>query len=247
MNKILIITPFYNVEKWITNTIKSVKAQTYTNFRHVLIDDLSTDSSVKIIKDLISDDDRFTLVENNEKKYALRNIYDAIDHFCSDPEEIIVTLDGDDWLASPKSLETVNDCYSQTNCLITYGSYKDFPSGYRGKFSKPMNNQIIEEKTFRDIPWITSHLRTFKNKLWKKIKIEDLLDKDQEFYKKTWDLAIMYPMLEMAGKRIKFIEKILYVYNTANDINDHKVDHSEQLKIERIIRNKERYDTINDF
>lgn len=247
MNKFLIITPFYNVEKWIANTIKSVKAQTYTNFRHILVDDMSTDSTTEVVKSLIADDDRFVLVENREKKYALKNIQDAFERFCEDPEEIIVSLDGDDWLASPRSLEIVNDCYNQTGCLITYGSYKEYPSGHRGKFSRKVSEQTQKERSFRKAPWTTSHLRSYKYKLWEKIDKRDFLDFDGKHYKKTCDLALMYPMLEMAGNRVEFIEEMIYVYNTLNDLNDHKTGHEEQLRIERRIRSLEAYEVLHDL
>ena len=45
-----IITPCYNSEKYLAQTIESVLAQTYTNWELIIIDDGSTDSSVKIAK-----------------------------------------------------------------------------------------------------------------------------------------------------------------------------------------------------
>jgi glycosyltransferase involved in cell wall biosynthesis len=52
-----IIVPMYNVEDWIESTIKSVKEQIYTNYQCIIIDDMSTDSSVDIVKNLIKDND----------------------------------------------------------------------------------------------------------------------------------------------------------------------------------------------
>lgn len=247
MSKFFIITPFYNVEKWIVNNIKSVKCQTHTNFRHVLIDDLSTDKTSLKIKDLIRNDDRFILIENKCKKYAMQNIYDTLTSLKIDDEEIIVSLDGDDWFSSEKTLEKINSAYEKENCLLTFGSYVEYPQGIRGKFSRKIPEDIIENKKFRQAPWMTSHLRSYKFKLWKKIKKESFIDIDGEFYKKTCDLALMFPMLEMAGKRIRFIEDILYVYNTENDMNDHKDNHTQQLMIEQRIRKLPVYEELRDF
>ena len=47
---ISIITPLYNGERYIEQTIKSVLAQTYENWEMVIVDDLSTDRSVELIK-----------------------------------------------------------------------------------------------------------------------------------------------------------------------------------------------------
>lgn len=46
---ISIVTPLYNCEKYIKETIESVVLQSYTNWEMIIIDDCSTDNSIKII------------------------------------------------------------------------------------------------------------------------------------------------------------------------------------------------------
>lgn len=46
-----IITCTYNSERFLPQTIQSVQTQTYTNFEHIFIDALSTDSTVTLIRD----------------------------------------------------------------------------------------------------------------------------------------------------------------------------------------------------
>ena len=63
-----IITPVYNCEKLIEETMSSVKAQTYENWEMILVDDCSTDNSAKIIKNYAKRDSRikyFKLKENS--------------------------------------------------------------------------------------------------------------------------------------------------------------------------------------
>ena len=48
MDKVSIITPVYNSEKYLKDTIESVLNQTYTNFELILINDKSKDSSIDI-------------------------------------------------------------------------------------------------------------------------------------------------------------------------------------------------------
>ena len=111
-----IIVPFYNVEQWINKCVRSIQLQTYQDFKCFLIDDISTDSSVSIIEKLIANDDRFTLIKNTEKKYALRNIFEAIEQSGNNSEDIIVTLDGDDWLATKTVLSTLDNIYRESDC-----------------------------------------------------------------------------------------------------------------------------------
>lgn len=68
-----IIVPVYNAEKYIKETIDSVLAQSYKNFELILVDDISTDNSVKVIESV--EDPRIILhrVEGNAGAYAARN------------------------------------------------------------------------------------------------------------------------------------------------------------------------------
>jgi len=243
-NHFKIVIPLYNVEKWIKICLRSVKAQTYKNFQCIILDDLSTDSSVEVIRKEIEGDERFKLIANTEKALALKNIYDGINISNPKAEDIILTLDGDDWLASRDVLEKVNNIYNSSKCWITYGSYAEYPNNRRGKFAKQIPKNIIETNSFRSFEWCSSHLRTFKYHLWERIKKEDLLDGDGNFYKMTWDLAFMFPMLEMSGHRSHYVEEVMYVYNLDNPLNDHKIDNTLQLKLEHEIRHKPKYQKI---
>jgi glycosyltransferase involved in cell wall biosynthesis len=243
-NKFNIVIPLYNVEEWIKYTIRSVKAQSYKNFKCIILDDMSTDNTVSIIKDEIKNDDRFILVINNKKEMALGNIYKGIKLLNLKDDDIIVRLDGDDWLASKDVLKILNENYNKYNCKLTYGSYSEHPSGNVGKFARQIPDKIIESNSFRQYEWSSSHLVSFKYDLWKRIKKEDLLDKDGSFYKMTCDLAIMFPMLEMAGKNSKYINDILYVYNNSNPLNDHKINNQYQLQLEQEIRNGRKYKPV---
>lgn len=240
-----IIVPFYNVEEWIKVCIRSIKLQNYQSFQCILVDDLSTDKSAEIVEQEIAGDYRFVLVRNTEKAYALKNIYDAINLSNPYKEDIIVTLDGDDWLANKNVLNKLNNMYIQDDCWLTYGSYAEYPGAVRGKFAKQIPSHVIQDNLYRNSEWCSSHLRTFKYHLWSKIKKEDLLDSSGNFYRMAWDLAFMFPMLEMAGERSRYVKDILYVYNLGNPLNDHKVDARLQQNLEAEIRGKEKYNRIS--
>ena len=243
-NHFKIIVPFYNVEKWIKVCIRSVKAQNYKDFQCVLLDDMSTDDTAKIVREEIGDDPRFTFVQCQEKAYALKNIYDGIALSEPDSEDIIVTLDGDDWLARKDVLYLLNQAYQNTDCRMTYGSYVEYPGGRKGKFAKRIPPEWISQRLLRKAPWQASHLRTFKHDLWKRIKVEDLQDPDGNFYRMAWDLAFMFPMLEMAGSKSLYIADPLYVYNVSNPLNDHKIDNQLQVRTENEIRQRHPYITL---
>ncbi|MFR8570273.1 MAG: glycosyltransferase family 2 protein, partial [Longicatena caecimuris] len=55
---ISIVTPTYNGENFIAETIKSVQAQTYEHWEMLIVDDLSTDNTVEIVKAFAAQDAR---------------------------------------------------------------------------------------------------------------------------------------------------------------------------------------------
>jgi len=248
-NHFKIIIPFYNVEQWINLTMNSVKLQDYENFECILVDDMSTDSSREMVLKHIEHDKRFRLIENKEKKYVLKNICEAIETSNPDQEDIIVILDGDDWFARKNVLSILNETYNREECWLTYGSYIEYPSRTKGKFAKKVPKEIIDGNLFRDSPWMTSHLRTWKYGLWEHIDqqksfVEPTALDSNNHFAFCWDLAYMFPLLELAGPRAHHIPDVLYIYNRQNPLCCDKIKHGIQLEMEHKIRNMQKYSPL---
>jgi len=242
----IIITPTYNAEDWIERNITSLKKQKYKNFKSYIVNDLSTDKTKSISQKCIDGDSRFEIIDNEIKSYPLGSTINGINSAEPAKEDVIVILDGDDWLFDENALLELNNTYQDSNCLMTYGSYVEFPSENRGIFCNQIPSNVIENNLYREYQFMASHLKSFKFKLWQKIKFSDLLDYEDSPYPMAGDIAYAFPLLEMAGERAKFIEKILYVYNSYNPLNEHKTDHDLQLSIEQEIRNKPKY-SLEEF
>tara|TARA_R100000234_G_C5000243_1_gene180003 strand:+ start:74 stop:817 length:744 start_codon:yes stop_codon:yes gene_type:complete len=246
MNHIKIIVPFHNVEKWILYNIRSVKLQEHKDYECILVSDGTTDSTISIIEKEIDGDDRFKLVFNPQRTGALGSTYYGIEQAEPSEEDIIVILDGDDWFFNKDSLRKLNNAYIENSCWMTYGSYVEYPSGDRGKFSRQIPTHIIENSSYRRSPWMTSHLRTFKYKLWRRIKKEDLQNQEGKFYPMCGDFPVVLPMLEMSGKRSHYVDDVLLVYNRSNPANEDKINHQLQLSIEAEVRSKPKYDLLEE-
>lgn len=233
----IIVTTLYNAENYIERCLFSIKTQTFKDFKCYITDDLSTDNSVNLVKNFIKTDDRFILIENSTKFYQPGN-YDQVirNNPNINDNDIIVEIDGDDWLPDSDTLNRINKVYSDKNVWIANGSFK-YSTGVPGFSSK----QEIANN-LRHIRFTASHIRTWRAFLWRQIKVEDLKDETGAYWSVTGDLSFMYPMLEMSGEEhYKFMEDINYVYNEENPINDHKVDLTLVNDIAVKIRNKEPY------
>lgn len=66
--KISILIPVYNREKYIAEAIVSVQGQTYENTKIFVYDDGSEDNTVSIVKNFCVKDDRICLIEGKENK-----------------------------------------------------------------------------------------------------------------------------------------------------------------------------------
>jgi len=247
--KFKIVVPAYNSQKWIRKTLNSIVCQNYTNYDVCIVDDKSTEKNqVNIIKEYCekynSDKNTWKYILNNKRKGALFNIVNAIRNSDCNDEDVIITLDGDDWLYDENVLNKVAKAY-EGDILLTYGQYMSYPSNTVGH-CKPYDKKVIQARSFRRDEWRMSHLRTFKYKLFSNIKEKDFIDsRKKRYFEMAWDLALMFPMAEMAGDRIKFISDILYTYNRENPINDDKVNLGLQASTNGLIRKMQKYDYLN--
>lgn len=235
-----IVTTVYNAENYLHKCIGSIMGQSITDFKCYLTDDLSTDNSVAVIKDLIKDDNRFILIENTSKMYQPGN-YDQVirGNENINDDDIIIEVDGDDWLPNTNVLKRVKEVYEDENVWIANGSF-NYSDGRKGFTSPPNNISNIRRE-----PFTASHLRTWRAFLWRNIKQEDLKDETGTYWRIAGDLAFMFPMIEMAGEEhYKFMEEINYIYNDENPINDHKVNLPLVAATDAKLRNKQPYQKL---
>lgn len=219
----VIITASYKNAEWYTRNLDSILNQDYPHFRLIYIDDASPDGTGKLVDDYCKATgkaDKITLIRNHERLGAVANIYKAA-HMC-DPQEIILIVDGDDWLAHPNVLNVLNEIYQDPQVWATYGQFLWFPCDVEG-FAYPTDQAVIAHNCFRSSAWNITHLRTFYASLYQKINVDDLMY-GNTFYPMTGDLAIMYPIMEMAGLHAVFVPDVIYIYNTENSLNDNKVN-----------------------
>lgn len=114
-----IITPVYNAERFVADTIRSAQAQTFSDWEMILINDCSTDNSVQVIQPLLESDARLRLIEmpKNGGAAVARNAGMAIA-----AGRYVAFLDADDqWL--PQKLEQQIAFMQKTGCALCYAAY----------------------------------------------------------------------------------------------------------------------------
>lgn len=237
----VIIIPSYNNQDWYKYNLVSAFRQKYKNFRVIYIDDCSTDNTAKLVTCYIQKNKlkKIILIKNKTRCGALANIWHAI-QLCKN-NEIIVTLDGDDWFAHDQVLETLNTYYQNPDTWLTYGQFQNWPTGTHG-WCKAAPQDIIKKNNFREFGFWFAQLRTFYAWLAKKVNIRDLKNPiTHDFFHVAGDAALMFPLVEMAGVHSTFIDQILYIRNVQTPINDFKINLDQQLKTTEYIRKLKKY------
>lgn len=193
---------------------------------------------------------RVTLIHNKQRVGALENIYNAIYNYIPD-NAVVVSVDGDDMLLHNEVLLQLEKAYSNPDIWMTYGSCLKIPEGTT-TLTRRIPEFVFEQKKLREYDFVAQHLRTFKAGLFKKIKKADLMY-EEKFFTMTWDMAFMFPMLEMCSPQkpgdknhSKHIKEILYLYRVDNPINDIKVNRTLQKRLKAHIRAMPPYEPINN-
>lgn len=248
---IVVVVCSYNNGRWSENTLNSICTQNYSNFRVIIVDDCSSDNNAQVIQKYIDDHnlaDRITFIKNDIRHRKLYNLYRVL-YDCHD-DEIVFMVDGDDSLAHPDVFSQINDIYQDDNIWFTYGQYKNVPAsqaiawGHKEMgYCRPVPKHIQRKQAYRYYSFIYMHPRTFRGWLFKLVKLEDLIaDKiegyEGDFYPASNDVAMYFPMVEMAHTHIKFIPEILYIRNLYSEIVGFKVDRKLQTTSAREIRKK---------
>lgn len=121
MNKMVsIITPVFNSEKYITETIESVLNQTYKNFELILIDNQSQDNSVEIISKFQEKDSRIKLIKLDKNYGPAKARNSGIESANGD---YISFLDSDDVLYK-NYLKKQIKFMEEKKAAIVYSSFK---------------------------------------------------------------------------------------------------------------------------
>ena len=200
INRFVFIIPFRNAANFINECAMSLIKQKNENWIAIFCDDASNDEGIKFIPD----DRRFTINRNYNRITALPNIHNNIINSRLNNEDIICILDGDDALIRSDAIDI----------LLTYGQYV-WPNGQVGHCKSYTREEFLN---LRNGGYWASHMRTFKYKLYKELLKQDpflscFKNSKGEFYTITYDVAIMTPLMEIAGfERIKFNKDPIYYY-----------------------------------
>lgn len=237
--KFIIFSPMHNNEAYAKRHMESVNNQTHEDFVHLIVNDASEDATHSVIMENtgVNSHVHGTLVNRKWIGNAIRYLRPFTQR---DEEVVVVCLDGDDWFAGNDVLVHLNAIYEEEGCWLTYGQFTPNDKSWPGHRAEMFRN-----RRFRRHKWVFTHLKTFKGFLFNAIKKDDLRAPDGRYTPCTYDMAIMFPMLEMTPtEKIRFVEEVLCVYNIDNPNCVEKINQDEQIALDKWFRGKNPYEIL---
>lgn len=141
-----IITPMYNAEKTIAQTIESVLLQTYSNWEMIIMDDCSTDKSAKIVEEYLKKDFRIQYYRAEKNSGVANAREDAISRAKG---HYLAFLDSDDLWKKDKLRRQI-ELMQKENIPFCYSAYEVIDK--KGK--------IIKKK--RKVPVVADYKKLLK-------------------------------------------------------------------------------------
>jgi len=247
-NKFIIIIPLYNAKDLIESCLMSILTQTYENLGIIIRDDISTDGTDKIVKNLLgNNDDKFIInfmgkdviyIRNTSKLYPVGNTYDSVINYVDNDDAVIGVVDGDDMLCKRHAISKISEIYDENPDKWLVWSQHRKSDGSKGESTPlPSNNIIYNNRNY----WSVTHFRTCRVRLYYKLNKEDLMDPfvNNSYYTFSGDAAFLYPFIELCGNEHSyFLNEILYHYNNDLPTNEHHKNLSNAIKYGTYIKQK---------
>ena len=241
-NKFIIISTVYNKSKWVRFNVNSIKQQSYSNYLTVYGYDKSTDDTLEHLTESVGSDSKFSIFHNPNPGCFLNCFIGTYKHLKEmgeiQPDDIIVEIDGDDWLLHPFVLQYLNQVYQNDDIWMTYGQYIHYPSGeLGGHYQLQLDSQVDASNSYRMHTFPYSHLKTYKAFLLDKVTDADLIDPvTGKYFNAAADFALCMPLVEMAGKsRIFRVDEPLYVYNISEDLES---ESNNRVKLQKEVEHR---------
>ena len=235
-----------NAAKWTERCLRSLMSQKGQTFTINFVDDASDDGTADIAEALLENERlawpwvAYTFVPRGVRVGAPPNQCEAIRMARPDPDDVIVIVDGDDYLAHDNVLNVLAGVYADDAVEMTYGSYEPDPPSPTCPAVLPYPPEVARQRSFREHTRVHgclfNHLRTFRYRLFAQIDQE----KNFKWPDGTWfdfgvDFAFMMPLLELAGENYRFIPDVLLMYNSENPASDWRRSASEADRVHHYV------------
>lgn len=172
MIKVSVIIPIYNVKNYIEKQIKSILAQTMSEWELILVDDGSTDGVEEILEKYVCSDSRIKAVYHEENQGAGTARATGLEYALG---ECVCFYDADDWV-EPETLEEVYNLMKQNDAqVVCYPRYEEYSNRTKLALFKAKG---IQKYTGIEALQEMHRRKNIRTSSWNKMYKRDVLSKD---------------------------------------------------------------------
>lgn len=234
--KVQIIIPVYNAENYLQRCLDSLKAQTFTDWQAIIIDDASSDRSCDIIEEYSASDKRFQSVrlKANSGVSTARNV--ALSRLSA---EYAAFLDADDYWESDMLSHMLEKAEGNASDIVQCRFIYDFPNGKqflpKGAFSKDVSlcGKSLKRVYFKMMTGINMNhvcMKLIRTQLMKGLEFDTGL-------KTAEDLNFCIRLFKKV-KKYDFINEALYHYcRNGTSLTGKGLSATEKFKANKRISN----------
>ena len=206
---ISVIVPIYNVEKYLSECIESIKNQTFTDFEVILVNDGSTDNSRKICENITKLDSRFTII--NKKNGGLSDARNKGIEKANG--KYFFFVDSDDYLPL-NALEKLVNIVNVSDYDMIVGRFSHIYDDYEKETQKYGKNfEISSSDCLKEMLIGNKINHSASGKLYKAELFENIRFPYGKLFE---DMFTIYDITKLCQK-IKVLDEVIYCYRHRND------------------------------
>lgn len=226
-----IVVPVYNAERFLHDTIATVQNQTYSNWELIMVDDSSTDKSVKIIENHIKTDNRIKLFRNKVNSHAALTRNKGIDKARG---RYIAFLDADD-LWEPTKLEKQIAFMQENDCEFSFTGYE-----FADENGKPSGKKV-------NVPQTITYKQALRNTIiWTTTVMFDLTKLAKEDIHmpnvKSEDTACWWKVLKQIERAYGMQDVLSYYRRSSGTLSANKFEAIK--RVWNLYRNVEKHNLV---
>ncbi len=241
--KVSVIVPVYNVEQFLRGCLDSIISQTYKNIEIILVNDCSTDTSLKIIREYMELDDRIILVNHEVNKGLFKTRIDGVKNATG---KYVCFVDSDDKISHDWIRFLLNNA-ERNDCDIVAG---DFCFNYNDKIYNYLtfdplvikdwnlkNEEVFFEfinQNYSCFSWSVVWNKLYKKELWDS-KINELEKFINDYGRlNMWEDIAFSSAIFSVSKHFMNVHGVYYYYKSNENSETRTTNNNDKKRIKYV-------------
>jgi glycosyltransferase involved in cell wall biosynthesis len=206
--KISIITATYNSAKTVRDTLSSIATQQYKDVEHIIIDGISTDGTLNIVREFPH------VLESNIYSGKDDGIYDAMNKGIEKATgEVIGILNSDDFYNSDLVLTKVAAAFADPSVDVVYGDLQYVKQDDVTVITRTWKAGVFHKRKFY-FGWMPPHPTFFvRRRMYEKAFLFD------KSFRSAADYELMLRMMMKYNAKAEYIPNVLVKMRTGGESN----------------------------